>query len=336
MSQEQQIDFFISYNKADCLWATGIGNWLDQALYTTVLQSQNFVAGSNFVSEMNAALTQAKCVIAIISPDYFSAPFPESEWTAAFARDPTGSKRALILVRIRECEIPPLLVPRVYIDLVGMDQNAARKHFLAEIKATLANARKQKVSQTSKKTASSSPSQQKTGIHQEIHGDGNTQSISMFNNPPKIKKVIERREGSLSSAECRQVQTWIETLAEGTVGLSRPEAYRKWWGHFKTAFQVEKYEELLSEKMEKAERWYCIQRAEQMKGLKSKAPDEWRRIRIGIIKQAMKQLCVTKESYYPAVATRLKMKKPFTSLKDLTKRDLQRVCDLARRDVQAS
>jgi hypothetical protein len=91
MSQEQQIDFFISYNKADSLWATGIGNWLDQALYTTALQSQNFVAGSNFVSEMNAALTQAKCVIAIISPDYFSAPFPESEWTAAFARDPTGS-----------------------------------------------------------------------------------------------------------------------------------------------------------------------------------------------------------------------------------------------------
>jgi len=46
-----QADFFISYNKADVHWATGIGDWLDQAGYSTILQAQDFVAGSNFVSE---------------------------------------------------------------------------------------------------------------------------------------------------------------------------------------------------------------------------------------------------------------------------------------------
>src|SRR5208282_3888716 len=53
-------DFFISYNKADKVWAEGLANWLDQAMFTTILQEQDFVAGSNFVSEMHHALKSAK------------------------------------------------------------------------------------------------------------------------------------------------------------------------------------------------------------------------------------------------------------------------------------
>jgi len=334
MPNEQQIDFFISYNHADRLWAVGIGNWLDQANFTTAMQSQDFVAGSNFVSEMNTALVQAKRVIAVISPDYFMAPYPESEWTAAFANDPTGSKRTLILVRIRECEIPPILAPRVFIDLVNMNQNSAKDHFLAEIKATLANVRIPKERRIRKGITSPPASQQDAAIHQELHGDGNTQSMNVFTTPPVIKKVIERRSGSLSSSECRQVQAWIEALAEGTVGISRAEAYKQWWGHFKSAFHLEKYEELLSGQMGDAERWCRIQRARQTNGLKSKAPAEWRRKRITAIKASMGQLGVTKENYYPDVSRRLKMKKPFVSLKDLTKGDLQRVYNLVLGDAR--
>lgn len=310
MPHEQSVDFFISYNMADRHWATGIGNWLDQALYTTVMQSQDFVAGSNFVSEMNAALTQAKRVIAVISPDYFAASFPESEWTAAFASDPTGAERSLVPVRVRECEIPALLKPRVYIDLVGMNQNDAREHFLTEIKAALTNTRTGKTGPVRRERAPTSSQQSEAGIHQEIHGNGNTQSINMFAEPPRIKKVLERREGSISSAECRQVQEWIEELAEGTIGMSRSQAYNKWWGHFKSAFGVEKYPELPSVRMGEAERWFNIQRAEQTKGLKSKAPDQWRNKKMGGIKGAMKRMAVTNQDYYPGVARRLKMKGP--------------------------
>jgi len=334
MPNDQQIDFFISYNQADRLWAVGIGNWLDQANFTTAMQSQDFVAGSNFVSEMNTALVQAKRVIAVISPDYFMAPYPESEWTAAFANDPTGSKRTLILVRIRECEIPPLLATRVYIDLTNMNQNTAKDHFLAEIKATLANVRMPKERRTRKGIASTPASQQASAIHQEIHGDGNIQSMNVFTTPPVIKKVIERRSGSLSSSECLQVKAWIEALAEGTVGIPRQQAYGKWWGHFKSALHVEKYEELPSVRMGEAERWYRMQRAKQTSGLKAKAPDEWRRERITAIKAAMGQLGVTKENYYPDLSRRLKMKKPFVSVKDLTKRDLQRVYNLVLGDAR--
>ena len=167
-----------------------------------------------------------------------------------------------------------------------------------------------------------------------VNSPGSVQAINVFNKLPIIQKVIERREGSLTSEECRQVQAWIESLAEETVGVSRQQAYRMWWTRFKSAMVVEKYEELASARMSEAERWYRIQRAELTRGLKSKAPDEWRRKLIGAIKAAMCDMGVTKEQYYPDVACRLRMKKPFVSLNDLTKRDMARIYTMALRDAK--
>jgi hypothetical protein len=48
-------------------------------------------------------------------------PYPQSEWTAAFANG------KLLPVRIRECELKGLLGAVVYIDLVGLDEPAAKK-----------------------------------------------------------------------------------------------------------------------------------------------------------------------------------------------------------------
>ena len=78
------INFFISYNSADTIWVHGLSGWLSEAGLTSVSQSQDFVAGSHFfVSEMNAAFERSQRVIAIASPNYFAAKFPEAEWTAA-------------------------------------------------------------------------------------------------------------------------------------------------------------------------------------------------------------------------------------------------------------
>lgn len=48
----------------------------------------------------------------------------------------------------------------------------------------------------------------------------------------------------------------------------------------------------------------------------------------------MNKMGATKESFYPELARRLRMRKPFSSLKDLTKRDLDRVYGLAKRDAR--
>jgi len=124
-------EFFISYNKADREWAEWIAWQLEEAKYSTVLQAWDFRPGSNFVLEMQRASAEAQRTIAVLSPDYLAAPYTQPEWAAAFARDPTGEKGALLPVRARECDLKGLLSQIVYIDLVGLDETAAKERLLA-------------------------------------------------------------------------------------------------------------------------------------------------------------------------------------------------------------
>ena len=122
--------FFVSYNKADRLWAEWIAWQLEAAGYSTVLQAWDFRPGSNFVLEMDKAATEAERTIAILSPNYLNALYTQPEWSAAFRRDPTGEKGYLLPVRVQESELPGLLGSLVYIDLVGMEESTARERLL--------------------------------------------------------------------------------------------------------------------------------------------------------------------------------------------------------------
>ena len=64
-------DFFISYTHADQRWAEWIAWHLEEEGYHTMLQAWDFLAGSNFVHEMDTATRQATRTIAVLSPDYF-------------------------------------------------------------------------------------------------------------------------------------------------------------------------------------------------------------------------------------------------------------------------
>lgn len=172
---------------------------------------------------------------------------------------------------------------------------------------------------------------------QVIHGDGNIQvggSITFFNQPPSVKTVLERREGSISAEQQQYIHTLIEELSESTLGKTRKEAFAEWWSRFHKRFKVSKVEDLPGNSMAEVQSWHKQQRGIQIKGAKSKAPDDWRRSRISAIKAAMKSMGVTNEEYYAKVASRLKMKNPFQSLNDLTKKDLERVYSMARRDSE--
>ena len=126
-------DFFISYTKADQSWAEWIAWQLEDEKYETVIQTWDFLAGSNFVSNMQRAVVEAKCTIAVISKAFFASKYTEAEWTAAFTNDPTGSERRFIMVRIEDVQVTGLLKPRVYIDLVGLDANKARERLIKQI-----------------------------------------------------------------------------------------------------------------------------------------------------------------------------------------------------------
>jgi hypothetical protein len=119
-------NFFISYNKADRSWAEWIAWQLEEAGYTTVLQAWDFRPGENFVIKMNQATQEAERTIAVLSPEYISAVYTQSEWGAAFSQDPTGEKGLLLPILVRRSDLKGLLNQVIYIDLVGLNEEDAR------------------------------------------------------------------------------------------------------------------------------------------------------------------------------------------------------------------
>ena len=184
---------------------------------------------------------------------------------------------------------------------------------------------------------SAHPNPNQESASQSIVGDGNVQAgrdVNIFEKPPKIKQVVQPPPGSVSPEDLQQIQMWIEDLSENTVGKARNAAYAMWGARFKIKFKVAKREQLPASRMGEVEHWYSQQRAIQTRGFKTKDPEEFRKRRIGAIKAAMNQMGVNKEVYYPQLASRLRMKKEFDSLKDLTKRDLDRVYTMVMRDAR--
>jgi hypothetical protein len=125
-----QRDFFVSYNSRDRRWGVWIAWELERAGYSVFIQAWDFLPGGNFVLDMQRAASQSKRTIAVLSEDYLKAPFPQSEWAAAFVQDPTGEHQTLLPVRVRECEPMGILKAIGYIDLVGFDEAEARRRLL--------------------------------------------------------------------------------------------------------------------------------------------------------------------------------------------------------------
>ena len=123
-------DFFVSYTSADEQWAVWIAHVLEEAGYTVVIQSWDFRPGSNFVVEMQKALQSSDRLIAVLSPDYLAARFPQPEWAAVFAADPEGTKRKLVPVMVKNCEPDGLIGQVVQIRIHGLSDAAAKETLL--------------------------------------------------------------------------------------------------------------------------------------------------------------------------------------------------------------
>jgi tetratricopeptide (TPR) repeat protein len=132
VSRTTGTDFFISYTGADTAWAEWVADSLEEAGYTTILQAWDFRPGENFIQRMDQALANADRVVAVLSPAYFASEYTRDEWVAALVRG-SGERDRLLPVRIAPVQLPGLLATRIYIDLVGLDEQAARERLLAGV-----------------------------------------------------------------------------------------------------------------------------------------------------------------------------------------------------------
>ncbi|MBX7207179.1 MAG: hypothetical protein K1X78_02600 [Verrucomicrobiaceae bacterium] len=169
-------------------------------------------------------------------------------------------------------------------------------------------------------------------------GSGNTQVVgdhnTIYQKPPVIRQVVPLPEGSITPDEQKQITEWIEELAEFTTGKTRGEAFAMWWKRLTKKCKVAKYQQILSIEMPELERWHKTQLVILKSERKTSAPEMWRNDRITAIKASMGRMGRSKEDYYPELSDRLNMKRAFTSLKKLTKTDLERVYRMVMSDAR--
>src|ERR1700684_223045 len=102
-------DFFVSYTQADRGWAEWIAWVLEEDGHRVLVQAWDFVPGSNWIQNMQAGTRDAARTIAVLSPGYRESVYAGAEWQAAWAKDPAGTGRKLLAVRVQDCDRPGLL-----------------------------------------------------------------------------------------------------------------------------------------------------------------------------------------------------------------------------------
>jgi tetratricopeptide (TPR) repeat protein len=119
-------DFFVSYTPADRAWAEWIAWTLEEDGHRVLIQAWDFVPGSNWVQGMQAGTRDAARIIAVLSDSYLESVYGGAEWQAAWARDPAGTDRKLLTVRVTACDRPGLLAGVVGVDLFGRTEAEAK------------------------------------------------------------------------------------------------------------------------------------------------------------------------------------------------------------------
>jgi tetratricopeptide (TPR) repeat protein len=118
---------FLTYSAADERWASWIREELERAGHQLLADTSGLVAGSRRRLELEAELAQARAVLALVSPDYLALLRGRS------LRDLLSPSDA-VAVLVRECEQSPALDGFEVVDLVGLDEKAARERVLQAAK----------------------------------------------------------------------------------------------------------------------------------------------------------------------------------------------------------
>jgi hypothetical protein len=131
-------EFFVSYTQADRAWAEWIAWVLEEDGHTVLVQAWDMVPGSNWIQGMQAGVATAARTIAVLSPAYLESEYGTAEWEAAWASDPGGQQRKLLVARVKECDRPGLLAGIVGVDLFGKPEAEARARLRGMVSSAVA------------------------------------------------------------------------------------------------------------------------------------------------------------------------------------------------------
>lgn len=127
---ESRPDFLISYVESDRPWAEWIAWNLENNGYPVLLEAWDLGPGDRRIDRMNDGILRSRHIVAVLSPDYLRSTDVTAQWQTAFYGDPDGTKKKLVPVRVAACAPTGLLAGIIMLDLVGLDEQEARKRLV--------------------------------------------------------------------------------------------------------------------------------------------------------------------------------------------------------------
>lgn len=138
-----RVQFFISRATQDAEVAREVGAAISDEGCTYCVQDKDILPGQNFVLRMNDFLRQAEHFVLVLSQSYIQSPWCNEEWSNFWKSRVDGNpKRHMAIIRIEECEVPPLLSSCVKTDLFGELSNPQRREAIINITRARRFARK--------------------------------------------------------------------------------------------------------------------------------------------------------------------------------------------------
>src|SRR6266498_229775 len=105
MSPEGKMSrIFVSYSGADREFVDQLVRDLQENGHEP-FYDQDVAAGYSFAKQLSASIETAEVVLLILSPEYISSPWAETEWQLALVGDVQKNRRVIPLL-VRDCELP--------------------------------------------------------------------------------------------------------------------------------------------------------------------------------------------------------------------------------------
>ncbi|MCK9897238.1 toll/interleukin-1 receptor domain-containing protein [Frankia sp. AgB32] len=129
-------DFIVSVASEDDGWGQWLAWELESNGHYVHLQAW-VVAGEHWVHQLDTAIRNSRRMVIVLTENYLRAPRVQAEWATVWDTDRAGVNRRLIPVRVEECRPEGLLRGIAYIDLVGLDDDAAKATLRRGLEASL-------------------------------------------------------------------------------------------------------------------------------------------------------------------------------------------------------
>jgi len=110
---------FISYAQADKAVAVQVAAALQSAGLPVWIDSWELAVGDSIVDRIQQAVNSSDVLLVLLSPSSVNSHWVQSEISATLSRELRDRAITVIPALIEDCEIPPLLADRVFLDLRG-------------------------------------------------------------------------------------------------------------------------------------------------------------------------------------------------------------------------